>query len=127
MELISKIYTPPKNPKEALILITVIVLAGILGQIFLHDLFMIIALIFWMQYTAVLSYKQFKKKIKRPKRTLTEILLLPQLRFFLFMFIAIVGIISTLRKEYIFGHISLIVWWLFSLNFYLHYKEFKKD
>ena len=54
-------YTPSKNPKEAFILVTLIVAAGIAGGYLISEYFMAIALIFWMQYTAVLSYLQFKR------------------------------------------------------------------
>jgi hypothetical protein len=121
------IYTPRKNPKQAAILITVVVFAGIIGGIYLHKLFMVAALIFWMQYTAVLSYLQFKRKSKHKWNSFTEIILHPQIRFFLFEFLAFVGLWAVLIYDWLqIGGIALLGWLGFSINFYFYYKEFKK-
>ena len=88
---------------------------------------MAIALIFWMQYTAILSYLQFKHKAKHKFRTVTEDLLHPQVRFFAFEFMAFIGLGSMLKYDsMIIGALALGAWWLFSLNFYFYYKKFKK-
>ena len=121
------IYTPQKHPRQAFILISVISAVGIIGGLFIHELFLLAALIFWMQYTAILSYLQFQHKHKHKWNTLTEMLLHPQLRFFLFEFLAAVGLFAILKNDRIYiGAAALLAWFLFSLNFYIYYKQFKK-
>lgn len=120
-------YTPSKHPKQAIILITIMAGAGVIGGYLISEYFMAIALIFWMQYTAVLSYLQFKKHSKHKFRTFTESLLHPQVRFFVFEFLAFIGLGSLLKySSNSIGALSLVVWWLFSMNFYYYYKDFKK-
>lgn len=120
-------YTPSKHPKQAIILITVMAAAGAIGGYWISEYLMAIALIFWMQYTAILSYLQFKHKRKHKFRNLTEDLLHPQVRFFAFEFLAFIGLGSLLKYESMMvGALSLGAWWLFSLNFYFYYKKFKK-
>jgi len=121
------VYTPSKHPKQAFILITIMAAAGILGGYFISEYFMAIALVFWIQYTAVLSYSQFKRRTKHKYRNFTEYLLHPQVRFFAFEFLAVVGIGALLKyNTQSIGAVSLAAWWLFSLNFFLYYKDFKK-
>ncbi len=119
------IYTPSKNPKEVFVLITIVVLAGILGSTFLSNFFVVAALLFWIQFTAVLSYLQFSKKRKYKIKSITTFLLNPQLRFFIFIFIAVVGLFSIFYISPVIAYICLVAWWLFSFNFYRHYSEFK--
>lgn len=120
-------YTPSKHPKKAFILVTIIVAAGIIGGYLISEYFMAIALIFWMQYTGVLSYLQFKHCAKHKYRTFTECMLHPQVRFFIFEFLAFIGIGALLKyKTELVGALALGVWWLFSLNFYKYYKQFRK-
>jgi hypothetical protein len=121
------IYTPSKNPKEALIIVCVIAGMGILGGILVNRFFMFFALVFWMQYTAVLTYIQFKAKSGHKKGGLTALLLKPQLRFFLFEFIATIGLLSVLMHDWWeIGTAVLVVWVLFAINFYRHYTQYKK-
>jgi hypothetical protein len=116
------IYTPQDNPLEAFILACFIVLIGIIGGYFWHYL-MIVALLFWFQYTAVLSYLQFKHKSKHSYNDITEALLHPQVRFFIFEFFAVLGILFLLiNQSVLVGGLVLIIWWLFSLNFYVYYR-----
>jgi hypothetical protein len=118
------IYTPTKYPKKAFILISFIVFIGILGGYFISEYFLAIALVFWMQYTAVLSYLQFKKKSKHSNKTFTEILLNPFIRFFIFELIAFWGIVMLIWWNNLqVGSAALLAWWLFSLNFYLYYRK----
>ena len=122
------IYTPAKNPKEAFLLISLVVLFGVLGAVFVHYLFIIIALLFWLQYTAILSYLQFAKKKRFKAKGFTDYLLNPQIRFFVFVFVATLGIGSVFlgpQTIYI-GIASLIIWWLFSLNFFVYYRQFRR-
>ncbi|MFC1691579.1 hypothetical protein ACFL0W_05360 [Nanoarchaeota archaeon] len=126
------IYTPHKNPTQTLILVSIISFTGIIGGVFISRLFMYAALIFWMQYTAILSYLQFKRQLKRRKKrrkkgTITEFLLNPQLRFFVFEFLAFTALLSILKYDFfIIGFMALIAWFGFSFNFYVYYAEFKK-
>lgn len=120
------IYTPQNNPKKAMVLISVIVVAGILGSIFFSKYFAIVALLYWIQFTAVLSYKQFAKKRKYKVTSITTFLLNPQFRFFIFVFVATIGILSIFMLTAVIAYISLMVWWLFSFNFYLYYKRYTK-
>jgi len=121
------IYTPSKNPKEAFLLISVIVGIGILGGIFVNRFFMYFALVFWMQYTAVLTYVQFKSKTKHKKERITDILLIPQVRFFIFEFLATIGILSVLIHDWWhIGALVLLAWLLFSMNFYRHYRKYRE-
>ena len=120
-------YAPQKEPRLAINLVIVIVLVGIFGGIYIHELFMIIALIFWMQYTAILSYLQFRRKSKHKWNTFTEVLLHPQIRFFIFEFLAVLGLGFVLKYNLIYiGVAVLIAWLLFSINFYMYYGRFKK-
>jgi len=120
------IYTPSKNPTEAFLLISVIAMIGILGGIFVDRFFMYFALIFWMQYTAVLTYMQFKRKTKHKKDGITSLLLKPQVRFFTFEFLATIGVLSVLFHDWWYiGGLVLLSWELFALNFYRHYTQFK--
>lgn len=121
------IYTPQKNPKEAMILVTFIALTGAFGGYFINKFLMVVALLFWMQYTAILSYNQFKKNRKYPMTTVTSALLNPQLRFFLFEFLAVIGLWSIFKYRTLsVGFSALIAWWLFALNFYYYYKGKRK-
>ncbi|MBI4739191.1 hypothetical protein HY772_06580 [Candidatus Woesearchaeota archaeon] len=61
------IYTPLDYPKESTILITIIVIGGIFGTIFIHEIFLFSALMFWLLYTAILTYLQFKEIDDRKK------------------------------------------------------------
>ena len=124
MTRLFNIYAPQKHSKETFILITVIVFAAISGGYFLSEYFIVGALLFWMHYTAVLSYLQFKKKSKHPAKNFTEFLLNPQIRFFIFVFLGFIGISSIFMfKTNHIGAAVLSVWWLFSLNFYVYYKK----
>ena len=117
------IYEPSKNPKEAFVLVTLVVFAGIVGGYLLSRYIMAIALVFWIQYTLVLSYLQFSRKEKHRYNSFTEILLHPQIRFFIFEIIALWGIAALIiYKTAHIGAAALAVWWLFSLNFYFYYK-----
>ncbi len=119
-------YTPSKHPKQAIILITLIAAAGVIGGFYVSTYFLAIALIFWMQYTAVLSYLQFKHKSKHKFRNFTEYLLHPQVRFFVFEFMAFIGIGTLLKYDSVMiGGLALLGWWLFSLNFYYYYDKFR--
>lgn len=120
-----RIYTPPENPKEVFIMITLIVLAGILGSIFISIFFAVVALLFWIQYTAVLSYLQFSRKRRYGITSFTNFLLNPQFRFFIFIFIAVIGLYSIFYITPLIGYAALIAWELFSFNFYRHYTQFK--
>ncbi len=118
------VYTPQKHPKQALILITVIASAGILGGLYISEYFLGIALMFWMQYTAVLSYLQFKHKHEKIKDGINVYLLNPILRFFIFELIAFWGLAMLIWWETkLVGILALAAWWIFSLNFYFYYKK----
>ncbi len=125
------IYTPSKYPKETFLLITIIVFFGIVGTYFLGVFFMLFALIFWMHYTALLSYMQFKdalkKKKARKKRTITTLLLNPQIRFFIFEFLAWIGFWIAIQGSFTLGYAVLVAWWMFSFNFYVHYMRIGKN
>ena len=120
-----KIYTPSKNPKEVFTIITIVVFAGILGSILISDYFLVVALLFWIHFTSVLSYLQFSKKRRYDIKGFTTFLLNPQFRFFIFIFIAVVGIFSIFYITPLIGYTALIAWWFFSLNFYRHYMQFR--
>ncbi|HII71289.1 TPA: hypothetical protein HA265_00875 [Candidatus Woesearchaeota archaeon] len=120
------IYTPSRAPGSAFLLVTFIVLVGITGTIFLSRFFMIFANIFWIQYTAVLSYLQFRHGTKYPNKNILDYLLNPQVRFFAFGFLGMMGLMGALTYRLWVGHIVLVAWWLFSLNFYLYFRDFKK-
>ena len=126
MEFIRRVYTPPMNERLVFGIISLIVVFGIFGNLLLSKWFMIFAIAFWMQYTAVLSFLQLVHKKERPHSTITEILLLPHVRFSVFIFIATIGLIGTIRGQYILGYLTLAAWWLFSFNFYRHYSQFRK-
>jgi len=118
------VYTPTKNPLQSLILITIIVAAGVFGGRFISQYFMAFALVFWIQYTAVLSYLQFKHGKKHSHKSFTEWLLYPQVRFFVFEFLALIGLGALILKyNLLIGDAALIAWWLFSLNFYIYYTK----
>ena len=127
-------YTPSRHPKQAVILITFIAAIGIAGGFLkgfmgymIGEYIMAIALVFWMQYTAILSYLQFKRRSKHKFRTFTEYLLHPQVRFFVFEFMAFIGLGSLLKYDRMsIGALALLVWWLFSLNFFFYYKSFRE-
>ncbi len=121
------IYSPSETPGEVFSLITALVIAGIVGGYFAHIYFPLLVLLFWIQYTMVLSFFQFKKKHKYGYSSFTEILLHPQIRFFLYEFKAITGIILLFLygMNYVVAGI-LVAWWLFSLNFYIYYKKKSK-
>ena len=120
------IYHPEKNPDQAMIVTSVVALGGIAGA-FLHVFIPVVSLLYWMQYTAILSYMQFRKKSKHPWSNLTEILLHPQLRFFVFEFIAVLGLLTIIFYDTIYIAASvLLVWWLFDLNYYLYYRSLSK-
>ena len=117
-------YTPNKNPDEAFMLISFIVLIGVIGGYFINPWVMAGALIFWIQYTAILSYLQFKRKSKHGSDTITDTLLIPQVRFFLFEVIAFIGLYYLIIYDSLmWGAFTLLVWWVFALNFYWHYKK----
>ena len=121
------VYHPTKYPKEAFIVITIISAAGIIGGYFISSYLMAIALIYWMQYTAVLSYLQFKHKSEHKFNNITEALLHPQVRFFVFEFMAFIGLGVLLKYDSnSVGALALGAWWLFSLNFFRYYLYFRK-
>ncbi|MFC1698312.1 hypothetical protein ACFL1H_08305 [Nanoarchaeota archaeon] len=123
------IYTPSDHPTEAFVLISIIVVVGIVGTLTWSNFFLLFALIFWIHYTAILSYLQFAKKKgeKKKKKGFTEFLLNPQVRFFIFVFIGVLGIGSMyiLNTNWI-GIGALGIWWLFALNFFVYYEDFIK-
>ncbi len=116
---------PSEYPDRHAGLVTGIVVVGIFGGIFVHKLFLVVALAFWFVYTAILSYVQFRNKHKYSYKTFTEALLNPQLRFFIFEYLAILGILSVYKFGILVGILSLVVWWLFSFNFF-HYYKFRR-
>ncbi|MBU0535578.1 MAG: hypothetical protein KKE20_01330 [Nanoarchaeota archaeon] len=126
MEIIKRVYAPSSNQRLALGMISLVVVIGIFGQLLLSDWFLIGAIIFWMQYTAMLSFLQFSRHKYRSHDSLTEILLIPHIRFFVFIFIATIGLVGTVKGQYYLGYITLSAWWLFSVNFYRHYNQFRK-
>ncbi|MBD3249576.1 hypothetical protein GF336_06035 [Candidatus Woesearchaeota archaeon] len=118
---------PSRHPKKTLKLITKIVLVGTLGGYFIHSLFTALSLLSWMIFTFVLSYRQFKRKSKHTYSSFTEVLLHPQIRFFLFEAIASIGLYALFFLDsLLIPSIVLLSWWLFSLNFYRHYSQFSK-
>ena len=126
------IYTPSKHPKEAIILITIMVLLGVLGGIFIHRLFVYVALVFWIQYTAVLVKLQIQKKKKKKKKSkeissLTAALLNPYVRFIAFLLLATEGLVSAIIGRMWMAYLVLILWWLFAINFYHYYKKNPKE
>jgi hypothetical protein len=133
------IYTPQKSPKEAFITISLIVFFGIVGGIVtkilapilnlskgIYVLFPLIALFFWIQYTLVLAYIQFQNNSKHNFKSITDFLLHPVFRFFIFLLLAFYGIYHVFLGEIIISYLVLFVWWIFSLNFYVYYKNGKK-
>jgi hypothetical protein len=117
------VYTPSNHPKQSFILVTSMVVVGILGGYYVNKYFMAVALIFWIQYTGIISYLQFKHGRKHSYKTFTDALLHPQLRFFIFEFIAFLGLGALLVFDSLsIGTAALVAWWLFSVNFYLYYK-----
>jgi pheromone shutdown protein TraB len=121
------IYTPGKYPKQAMILVAAVSIIGIIAGLFVNALFLVAALIFWMHYTAILSYLQFKNRRKHKWKSITEAFLHPQLRFFIFEFLAAVGLFAVLKNDGLaIGASALFVWFLFSLNFFVYYKKFKR-
>lgn len=121
------IYTPQKNPGAAMILIAIVTLVGILGGLFVNEFIMFVALIFWLQYTAILSYLQFRHKSRHKWRGFTEALLHPQLRFFIFSFLAALSIFGILARHNTYvGAVALFSWLMFSINFYRYYTSYRK-
>ena len=124
IQSVMRLYTPQEYPTEAAILIACIAFVGILGGFLIHHFFMLFALIFWMQYTAVLSYRQFAKKSKHEIDSFTGLLLNPQIRFFLFEMLAVMGIMAIIKYQNLnIGGVVLGFWFAFALNFYFHYKK----
>ncbi|MBN2367872.1 hypothetical protein JXC34_02560, partial [Candidatus Woesearchaeota archaeon] len=119
------IYTPARAPGKAFCLISFIVAVGIIGTALYSKFFMVFATIFWMQYTVILSYVQFLKGSKYEEKAFIDKLLNPQVRFFTFIFLATLGLLGSLAGMRWIGYLALVSWWLFSLNFYLYFKEFK--
>lgn len=121
------IYTPSKHPKQAVILVSLISMVGIVGGLLFSRFFFVFALLFWMKYTAVLSYLQFREGKKHKVKGITGILLKPQIRFFTFEFLAALGLFGILKYDwYQLATAVLIAWFLFSINFYRHYKQYKE-
>jgi hypothetical protein len=121
------IYTPQKDPDQAMMLIAVVAFVGILGGLFVHEFIMLVALIFWLQYTAILSYLQFRHHHRHRWRGFTEALLHPQVRFFVFSFLAATGIFAILVRDNTYvGAVVLFAWLLFSVNFYRYYALYRK-
>lgn len=121
------IYTPSRYPRKAFILITTIVLAGIIGGYYISDLLLAIALIFWIQYTVVLVYLQLKKNKKYKSTIFTEYLLRPEIRLILFISIGVISLWLLIRyRSFLIGVLALLLWWLFSLNFYRYYLKKKR-
>ena len=121
------IYTPQKYPKKAVVMIFLIAAVGIIGGYLIHDIFFYTALVFWMHYTLILSYMQLNKWTKHKRKTLTDYLLHPQIRFFLFQAIAVSGFLGLLLYDLkVVAASALLAWIAFSINFYRHYSQFKK-
>ena len=121
------IYAPQKKPGKSLMLITFIVLASIVAGVFISRYFIAAALIFWIHYTVVLSYLQFKHKSRHTYKSLTEYLLHPQIRFFIFETLAVMGLFALFVYDQLnVGIITLIIWWLFAFNFYRNYKSLRR-
>ena len=105
-------------------MISTIAGAGIIGGLYAHKILMVIALLFWIQYTAILSYLQFKHHSKHKWTSFTDMLLHPQVRFFLFEFLGILGVWTIIRYDtLVFGTAALLAWLLFAFNFYLYYQK----
>lgn len=118
------IYTPQKNPKETAIMISTIAGAGIIGGLLVHEFVMVVALLFWIQYTAVLSYLQWRRGSRHPWDSVTHVLLQPQVRFVLFEFLGVLGLWTVIMyNTVVFGAAALLAWLLFSFNFYLYYAK----
>ncbi|MBW2964743.1 hypothetical protein KY363_04750 [Candidatus Woesearchaeota archaeon] len=116
------IFTPYEHPSQTLALIVIIVLAGIIGGLLVHKVFMVIALIFWMLYTLVLALLQVIRKSFHDFASVTSALLNPFVRFVLFETVSIVGIIAVLRYNNMFiGTLALVAWLMFAVNFYIFY------
>ncbi|MFC1723074.1 hypothetical protein ACFL0V_02965 [Nanoarchaeota archaeon] len=122
----NSIYVPSKHPFKAFVVVSFIVAVGIVGTLAVGKFFLIFANIFWIMYTAVISYVQFKFHRKYPRKRAIEKFLDPQLRFFVFVFLAAMGVFAALLDKFWIGFVVLAVWWLFSLNFLLYFKEFKR-
>jgi hypothetical protein len=129
------IYTPKKNSKSVMDLITVIVFLGIAGGIIfslinsenkIYQIFPLLALLFWAQFTIVLSYRQFKKKKELGYETFTEMMLHFPIRLFLFLVLAILGIFQIFIGNILISYGILFVWWLFALMFYSYYNKRKE-
>ncbi len=123
--LADSIYTPARQPGKALLLVSFIVLVGVLGSFF-SRFFMIFANIFWITYTSLLVYLQFLNKSNYDVKNFLDHLLNPQVRFFVFIFLGTMAVFGALLGKMWVGYTALAAWWLFSLNFYLYFKEFKK-
>ena len=118
------IYTPAQYPKKAFIMISSIVFMGIFGGLVISEYFMAIALIFWIQYTIVLGYLQYKHGSIHPYNSFTGALLNPSLRLSLFIILALLGLILLIFfNNSGFAILSLVLWWLFALNFYKYYTK----
>ncbi len=117
-------YSPKEYPTKSFISITLIVLIGILGSVYVHPLFLIAALLYWMQYTSVLSFSQFKNKSTHKINSLTGLFLQSIVRFVVFEMLAVIGILFYLLADNVtFGIFALLVWWLFAVNFYFYYTK----
>ncbi len=117
------IYTPQEYPMQALILIISMTLVGIIGGIFVHPWFTIFSLLFWMQYTGVLAYMQYKRRSKHSGKGITTILLNPGLRFALFEILAVIGIAFVFLGKMYWAAVVLLGWMLFAMNFYFYYRR----
>jgi len=119
-----RVYTPQKNPKETMVMISTIAGAGIIGGVLVHPFVMVVALLFWIQYTAILSYLQFRRGSRHPWNSLTNAILHPQVRFFVFEFLGLLGLWTMIRYgTLIFGTAALLAWMLFAFNFYTYYQK----
>ena len=110
-----------------MILVTVIALLGAFGGYFRHKFLMVVALLFWMQYTAILSYIQFKKNRRYPMSHVHICSIESSVEVFLFEFLAIIGLWSIFKYNTMSaGFSALIAWWLFALNFFVYYSRKRK-
>jgi hypothetical protein len=116
------IYTPQKHPRQTLMMITALVLTGILGGMFIDPFFMVVSLLFWIHYTAILAYLQIRHASRHDPSTLTGVLLNPFARLFIFETIAIIALVLVLVYDYrLAGVIALCMWEIFAVNFYIFY------
>jgi hypothetical protein len=118
------IYSPQRRPGASLLMIAVIVIISIIGGALVSPAFILFGLIFWFHYTAVLSYKQYRRGSSHDIKGITGFLLKPQARFFIFELLALGGILSIILFGWTYvGMIILVAWFVFSLNFYLYYSS----